>query len=650
MNLRLLEMRYNNIREMDDLTIPLTISENQPYKNTLVQMPNGTGKTTTMKLIRYALDGTATHADIDDIKSFKPLFATSETKGEFEIKLLLDGEIIFVTILFDYEAGDAKYFTTSTRLGGKTPGLNLGAEANSILSPSFVKLFIFDGEVASAIKDIRRNEAENAIKTLFYLDKISTLKSIIGQLVEKRQSGTENTDVRTNQGIKSLQTHLKKAKNELICLIQQDTELETVIIENRKSIEDVEKKLDELGQQDERLTEAINTANGRIKDLENQIESNAKTILITARDPITLNNIIEDRLKHLGTLMTDMRLPRTTSKEFFDLLVEQGECLCGRPMEEKHKKIIQEKVKDFLTEDQIGVINALKQTLRSIPESSKKMKEYIDIAYDIQRSIQEENTARDRLIAQRDEYIDPELREKLNNTKQDCSNNIRDAEEQLRLLKLEDESELRSYGITWQENLFLCNKHIGELEKKLGEATGTVEFSNKGDILQHLIEEIIRKSLIGLKNEIKEQTNDKISKILPQDGLVIEDISSSVIIQSRGDVSEGQKLSIAYSFLSSLFEQSFHNLPFIVDSPAISIDLSVRREVSVLIPPLFEQFVVFVISSERKNFGETFYDRKDTQLLTIYKDKTKPGKMQINNSEDFFDSFQSEPDEGSVNN
>jgi hypothetical protein len=70
----------------------------------------------------------------------------------------------------------------------------------------------------------------------------------------------------------------------------------------------------------------------------------------------------------------------------------------------------------------------------------------------------------------------------------------------------------------------------------------------------------------------------------------------------------------------------------------------------VLIPPLFEQFVVFVISSERKNFGETFYDRKDTQLLTIYKDKTKPGKMQINNSEDFFDSFQSEPDEGSVNN
>jgi hypothetical protein len=137
---------------------------------------------------------------------------------------------------------------------------------------------------------------------------------------------------------------------------------------------------------------------------------------------------------------------------------------------------------------------------------------------------------------------------------------------------------------------------------------------------------------------------------LPQDGLVIEDISSSVIIQSRGDVSEGQKLSIAYSFLSSLFEQSFHNLPFIVDSPAISIDLSVRREVSVLIPPLFEQFVVFVISSERKNFGETFYDRKDTQLLTIYKDKTKPGKMQINNSEDFFDSFQSEPDEGSVNN
>jgi len=140
MNLRLLEIRYKNIREIKNLTIPLVRDVNTPYKNTLIQMPNGTGKTTTMKLIRYALDGTAAQAEKDEILSFKPLFPTSETVGEFEVKLLLDGEVIYSTMTFDFESGDVKYSTTSTKLGGKTPGHNLGPEANSILSSSVMTI------------------------------------------------------------------------------------------------------------------------------------------------------------------------------------------------------------------------------------------------------------------------------------------------------------------------------------------------------------------------------------------------------------------------------------------------------------------------------------------------------------------------------
>ena len=200
--------------------------------------------------------------------------------------------------------------------------------------------------------------------------------------------------------------------------------------------------------------------------------------------------------------------------------------------------------------------------------------------------------------------------------------------------------------MTWEDNLHLCKLHIEDLESKIQEASGTVEFSVKGKLLQEIINTIISNSLYGLKEEIKNKTNEKIIKILKQEDILIEDISHSLIIKSRRNVSEGQKLSIAYSFLSSLFEQSYHSLPFIVDSPAVSIDLSVRREVSELIPPLFKQFVVFVISSERKNFGETFYGQDNTQLLTIYKDKDHPGQMHVNDTQEFFDTFQSETEEG----
>jgi len=506
-------------------------------------------------------------------------------------------------------------------------------------------LFVFDGEVASAIKDIKKNEAENAIKTLFYLDKISSINRTIGEIVKTRQQTAQNTGVKTSQGIKALQTQLENAKDVQKSLMQHRKELKQVIKDSEKGIEEVNDKLKELGRQDETLKNKINDAENRIIELEGNLRANADNLLSTSRDPINLSDYVAERLRHLGSIMTEMRLPRTTSKEFFDLLIEQPECICGREIEEEHKLIIQNKVKDFLTEDQIGVINALKQTLRSIPDETNKIHEFIENALSIQRELQEQKTAYDRLIAQRNEDIDQELLDSLEKRKDECKSSKKDAEEQLRLLTLEDTSELKMFGITWNDNLHLCRLHIEELEEKIQEASGTVDFSEKGKLLQEMINKIISRSMAGLKNEIKDNTNEKIIKILHQEDIIIDDISSSVVIKSRGDVSEGQKLSIAYSFLSSLFEQSYHDLPFIVDSPAVSIDLSVRREVSDLIPPLFDQFVVFVISSERVNFGETFYGKENTQLLTVYKEKSIPGLIHINDEQDFFDNFQSEPED-----
>jgi len=645
MNLNLLGFRYKNIREIKDLTVSLTNKDDSPYKNTLIQMPNGTGKTTTMKLIRYALDGSAVNADKEEILSFKPLFPTSETSGEFEVKVLIDDEVMYSTMVFDFESGNVKYFTTRTKLGGKTPGHNLGPEANSILTPSFVRLFVFDGEVAAAIKDIKKNEAEMAIKTLFYLDRISSINNTIDKIVKTRQQTAQNTGVKTRQGIKALQTQLENAKKTQGDLQQHLTELKQIISKNQECIKRINSRLDELGKKNDALRNKIEITKNKLTELEGKLNANADELLTISRDPINLHDCIAERLKRLGSIMTKMRLPRTTSKEFFDLLIEQDKCICGRELEEEHKEIIRNKIKDFLTEDEIGVINALKQTLRSIPEETNKVHVFIERALSLQREIQEQQTAYDRLIAKRNQGIDQELLDELEKKRDECKDDKKDAEDQLRLLTLEDTSELRAYGMTWEDNLHLCKLHIEELESKIQEASGTVKFSAKGKLLQEIINTIISNSLQGLKEEIKNRTNEKIVKILKQEDILIEDISSSVIIKSRGDVSEGQKLSIAYSFLASLFEQSYHNLPFIVDSPAVSIDLSVRREVSELIPPLFKQFVVFVISSERKDFGETFYDQDNTQFLTIYKDKERPGQMHINDTQEFFDAFQSEPEE-----
>lgn len=95
-------------------------------------------------------------------------------------------------------------------------------------------------------------------------------------------------------------------------------------------------------------------------------------------------------------------------------------------------------------------------------------------------------------------------------------------------------------------------------------------------------------------------------------------MEASGLAQKEG-VSEGQSLAVAYAFLTSLLADAPYQLPFIVDSPAVSLDTQVRREVGELIPDLFGQMIMFVISSEREGFADAFYSRKNVRFLTIWR-------------------------------
>ena len=97
-----------------------------------------------------------------------------------------------------------------------------------------------------------------------------------------------------------------------------------------------------------------------------------------------------------------------------------------------------------------------------------------------------------------------------------------------------------------------------------------------------------------------------------------------------------------------MFETSSHDLPFIVDSPAGSLDLSVRRQVSKTIPHLFDQLIIFITSGERAGFADYFYRIEDeVQFLTISRENE--GTRCIEGKETFA-SFQGEEEENAIKN
>ena len=75
MKIRILGWKYENIRRMEDLTVDLTKDNGEAYGCSLIMMPNGTGKTTTLYLIRGILSGKAADWRPSEVRSYRPAFS-----------------------------------------------------------------------------------------------------------------------------------------------------------------------------------------------------------------------------------------------------------------------------------------------------------------------------------------------------------------------------------------------------------------------------------------------------------------------------------------------------------------------------------------------------------------------------------------------
>src|SRR3954468_14428502 len=105
MDVRLVGWRYKDIRGgLSGVDIKLG---NPPSRWTLIQMPNGMGKTTTMHLLRAAFSGET--LDPETIKSFRP--SDSVTRGEFELVLTVGDQTHRITLVLNYDTGACVYHT-----------------------------------------------------------------------------------------------------------------------------------------------------------------------------------------------------------------------------------------------------------------------------------------------------------------------------------------------------------------------------------------------------------------------------------------------------------------------------------------------------------------------------------------------------------
>ena len=632
-------------------------NDNNTYPISLIQMPNGTGKTTLLELLRAALSGDAGKWDSSFIKSMVKKTSSKED-GKFTLQLLANGRRITIVMNFDFEEGVVSYTTTAG--AGITEGFAPPRELKQFLKPEFVKLFVFDGAFAESLLKHTDTNAQMAIEELFQLSVMSRLGTWVTSYWEEVEKSKSAKD---QAGLTRRRNRVKLLRNRIDFLSGQQRTASSEYEKAQGELEVLNDKYkSELAKQDN-LRDQVAKAESSLDLARQGMANSAKDVLIRMRNPHALSATWATDLIELKKSMDRVKLPESAAREFFDELSQETECVCGRPIDDKARATIRERASRYMGSDDVALLNSMKNDITSLigeaPETHKsELRNHFE-TLENKIGIYENCLTSLNSLKQEAEKVNPDLKE--------VDSSIDALEEKIRTLKSDLDDYDNPSEALGDENTFgirVLEKRLEIAEKQLAEITETLDIKQKTEIVSHIIDIAHTNAQKLVSNKICVEANKKIESLMPDNSIRIDRIERCLRLRGQEGGSVGEQLAIAYAFLATLFSSSDHTLPFVVDSPANPIDLEVRRRVAELIPNLTKQFIAFTISSERQGFLQPLESSTDIpiQHATLFRkgNQALEAKARQNTScietedgilvtnRDFFCEFQLDKEDGGI--
>lgn len=631
MKMSIIGIEYKNIRKISELKLSFVDANGKSIKNNFVMMANGTGKTTTMELIKGLMDGSAADWSAKKIKTFAPTTSHSDV-GVFSIAVKFDERQYKYFLYMNYKTGTANIKTTTTTLGGMEDGRHLPDALKGIFTPEFVRRFVFDGEQAEKTMDSSSNEAEETIRYLYRLDELDEIIATNQRILSEIQ------DAEGSKGSKSSLSNLRTRQEGIKTTISKLQKNAARLRKDIKTFEDERKE--KITQRDalDKNYETLNQEKQEILNLQqhnkDSIDAQISEIIRLSKSPYLISQEFCDRMYGLGSSMTKLKLPKTISKDFFVELAHAKDCICGRCIGESEKKTILENAEKYLGSDQQSVLNAIKSSLMACSYDSSLSDAFTELS----KLREEANRLQTRLNTNAEKLLKAggEEAAKLKARIDELEKRIAVSKYQLDIIESKDEN---NEELTEDNNLYKAELLYKDYEHKIASATRTNAALYRKEVVESLVFAIKEQATAELKKEIIRKANEKIQKVITDDFIEIDNIDRYIKLKERSGASQGQTLGIAYCFLGTLFEDSELEFPFIIDSPTGSMDFDKREAVADIIPKVFNQMISFVQSAEVKRFADRFYDNSDAQYLTIVVSPSS-GMVEVHEGIDFFDSYQ----------
>lgn len=332
------------------------------YPVSLIQMPNGTGKTTTLELLRAALSGdaltgkgSAQEWDADKVQSYKKRNSQS-SRGRFQVILICDTRRLTITMDFDFDDGIVRYSTTLP--SGNREGFHPPRDVMKFFEANFVNFFVFDGELAAQLLDQEHTKAQDVIKDLFQLNLFPDLTDRIeGYWKEK----TEQVGVTQQKGL----TRRRNRVNNLRNLLKQRKKLKelknTDYKKKKKELTRKEELFEEALAEREEVKDQLYQADIKLQEAQSRVDLSVNNVLDEMRNPHSLSSSFATRMITLKDSLDRAKLPESAAREFFEELADEAECVCGRPIDDDTiRSHIKGRAKRYMGSDDVSLLNQLK--------------------------------------------------------------------------------------------------------------------------------------------------------------------------------------------------------------------------------------------------------------------------------------------------
>lgn len=617
---RLLGWKASGLR-CPDHEIVLTKNDGKPHHVSLIQMPNGTGKTTTLELLRAALSGPEAWTDTTSIAEFAPRGA-SGGHGAFEVRLMVDDRRFTIEMALDFDQQKVGFRTTWT---SSVPRFLRPPTLLRVLTPEFVPFFVFDGELAHALLDPRKTRAREALEVQFQLSSLNQFSKLMDRYWEDK---TRNSTAKGEKGL----TQRRNKMNELTArrdrLAKEQRELKqtlaTLSAQHGRLANDYKERFDQdhqAQQERQRLDDDLARANTNLSNL-------LAGAFTEIRKPQYLSSRFTVGLQALRDNLEKLKLPENAAKEFFDDLAEADQCVCGEEMTDARRGVILARRSAYLGKEDQGILNAIKGAIKDTAGGDPVgYREQLDKQLArLRDAVRERDLVQgelDALERRRLEGGDEELtaiKAKL----EDLEIQIGVAENRLAELDADDDGGRGDQT----DSLKVLAKRISRAKDLVDEAAETRDIRIKTELLKGLIESAVADASTRIARQLVDATNARLEGILTRSPLRVADVRDSVVLDGQSRGSPGQTLALGYAFLLGLFDAGQVSLPFVVDSPTGALDKNVRREIAELLPGISQQLVAFTTSSEYEQFVPVLdrAARGDVQYLTMFRlnDATRP--------------------------